>query len=98
MASSVCRQPASPLSGAVSVHRPTLSPSSMQPAVIIEQSEWEQFTARLAYLEKRDLERDRATAEDAVLTVRDVARQLHMSEEAVRRARRERRLTGFKID
>lgn len=70
----------------------------MQAAVIIERSDWESLNERLARLEERDRQRDAEPPNDAILTVREVAQRLHITEEAVRRARREGRLTGFKIN
>lgn len=70
----------------------------MQPAVIIESSEYLQLINRLERLEQRDREREAEPPNDAVLTVREAAQRLNISEEAVRRARRAGRLTGFKIN
>lgn len=85
----------------------------MQAAIIIEQSDWENLKATVARLEERDRQRDRDSGRvelsnrndryaeadaDVILTVREVADRVRITEEAVRRARREGRLTGFKIN
>lgn len=70
----------------------------MQTAILIEQSDWDSLTARLERLEERDRLRSEEPPNDAVLTVREVAQRLNITEEAVRRARRDGRLTGFKIN
>ena len=70
----------------------------MQAAILIDRSEWESLTERLARLEERDRQRDQQPPNDAILNVREVANQLNINEEAVRRARRDGRLVGFKIN
>ena len=69
----------------------------MQAAILIERSEWEALTETVRRLEERLQSRDEIPA-DAVLTVRETAFRLNISDEAVRRARRDGRLVGFKID
>lgn len=69
----------------------------MQAAILIDQSEWEDTLARLTRLEQQSKRTDEPP-NDAVLTVREVALRLNIGEEAVRRARRQGRLVGFKID
>ena len=70
----------------------------MQTAILIDRSEWESLTEIVRRLEERDRQRDSEPANDTILTVREVARRLNITQEAVRRARREGRLTGFKIN
>ncbi len=69
----------------------------MQVAILIQRSEWEDLTAKVRRLEER-LTRSDEPPNDAVLTVREVAARLRITEEAVRRARRDGRLVGFKIN
>ncbi|RYC70096.1 helix-turn-helix domain-containing protein [Spirosoma sordidisoli] len=69
-----------------------------QVAIVIPPDVWESTLDRLKRLEERDRERGAEPDRDAVLTVREVAARLHVTEESVRRARRDGRLTGFKIN
>jgi excisionase family DNA binding protein len=69
----------------------------MQAAILIERSEWENLTERLTRLEERVNQSNEPPANE-ILTTRQVAQRLGMTEEGVRRARREGRLTGVKID
>jgi len=70
----------------------------MQASILIERSEWESLTERLERLEQPERERYEEPLNDSILTVREAARRLNISEEAVRRARRQGRLSGFKIN
>ena len=70
----------------------------MQTAILIDRSEWESLTETVRRLEERDRQRESEPPVDAILTVREVAQRLNITEEAVRRARRDGRLTGFKIN
>ncbi len=70
----------------------------MMTAILIDRHEWENLTSRLDRLEKEFEQRSKEPPDDTILTVREVAQQLNITEEAVRRARREGRLDGFKIN
>jgi len=75
----------------------------MHTAILIDRSEWESLTETVRRLDERDRQRDseapnRNGGSDAILIVREVAQQLNITEESVRRARRDGRLTGFKIN
>lgn len=70
----------------------------MQTAILVERSDWEKLNARVEQLENLTNRLKEEPPNDAILTVREVAQRLNITEEAVRRARREGRLTGFKIN
>jgi excisionase family DNA binding protein len=70
----------------------------MTTAILIDREEWESLTETVRRLEERDRQRNEEPKNDAVLTVREVSQRLNITEEAVRRARRDGRLNGFKID
>lgn len=70
----------------------------MVTAILIDRHEWESLTSRLDRLEKEFQERSQGPPDDTILTVREVAQRLNITEEGVRRARREGRLSGFKIN
>jgi excisionase family DNA binding protein len=71
----------------------------MQHVVIIPETEWRQFTARLDQLEAAEQARQSPPPPpDKVLTTREAAAYIGLSEDALRRARRAGRLPGVRLN
>ena len=72
----------------------------MQPAYIVPAAEWDTLTARLARLEAAETARLLATATppDEVLSTQAAAEYIGLSAEQLRRARRQGRLTGVRLN
>lgn len=72
----------------------------MQALVLIERAEWELTQERLGNLEQMvlNLAGIREKEKDEILTNAEAAAYLNIDPESVRRARRQKRLTGVKIN